>query len=132
MPSAEFQRICRDLVSLSESVTIEVSKNSIKFSCQGDIGNGQVTLKPYDDPEHPENSVSIELSQGVSLSFSLKYLVNFTKATPLSGNVTLRLLEAMPILVEYNMEGVGHLKYVSWFVGLIGSFFLAPKSTDED
>lgn len=110
MPSAEFQRICRDLVALSESVTIEVTKGSIKFSCQGDIGNGQVTLKPYDDPENPAKNVSIELSQGVSLSFSLKYLVNFTKATPLSESVTLRLLEAMPILVEYDME-VGHLQY---------------------
>jgi len=93
-------------------VTIEVSKGSIKFSCQGDIGNGQVTLKPYDDPENPHNNVAIELSQGVTLSFSLKYLVNFTKASPLSGSVTLRLLEAMPILVEYNMEGVGHLQYL--------------------
>jgi proliferating cell nuclear antigen len=113
LPSAEFQRICRDLGALSESVTIDVSKGSIKFSCQGDIGNGQVTLKPYDDPEKPENNVSIELSQGVNLSFSLKYLINFTKATPLSGSVSLRLLDAMPILVEYNMEGVGHLKYIS-------------------
>lgn len=110
LPAAEFQRICRDLVQLSESVTIEVTKGSIKFSCQGDIGNGQVTLKPYDDPEHPENSVAIELSQGVTLSFSLKYLVNFTKATPLSGSVTLRLLDAMPVLVEYNMDGIGHLQ----------------------
>src|SRR5262245_58252070 len=65
LPSAEFQRICRDLVNLSESVTIEVTKGSIKFSCQGDIGNGQVTLKPYDDPENEANNVSIELSQGV-------------------------------------------------------------------
>ena len=133
LPSVEFQRICRDLVALSESVTIEVSKGSIKFSCQGDIGNGQVTLKPYDDTENPANNVAIELSQGVSLSFSLKYLVNFTKATPLSGSVTLRLLEAMPILVEYNMEGVGHLQYSSLgYKLLICSFFLAPKSTDED
>ena len=114
-------------------MTIEVSKGSIKFSCQGDIGNGQVTLKPYDDPENPANNVSIELSQGVSLSFSLKYLVNFTKATPLSGSVTLRLLEAMPILVEYNMEGVGHLQYKPVdYTLLTCSFFLAPKSTDED
>lgn len=119
LPSAEFQRICRDLVALSESVTIDVSKGSIKFSCQGDIGNGQVTLKPYDDPENPANSVSIELSQGVSLSFSLKYLVNFTKATPLSGSVTLRLLDAMPVLVEYNMEGVGHLQYSSFRYALL-------------
>jgi len=111
LPSHEFQRICRDLVTLSESVTIEVSKGAIKFSCQGDIGNGQVTLKPYDDPDTDSNGVSIELSTPVTLSFSLKYLVNFTKATPLSGKVTLRLLESMPILVEYNMEDVGHLQY---------------------
>jgi proliferating cell nuclear antigen len=76
-------------------------------------------LKPYDDPENPANNVNIELSQGVSLSFSLKYLVNFTKATPLSGSVTLRLLDAMPILVEYNMEDVGHLQYSPLILALL-------------
>ena len=87
-------------------------------------------MKPYDDPENPANNVAIELSQGVSLSFSLKYLVNFTKATPLSGSVTLRLLEAMPILVEYNMEGVGHLQYLSSMLAIADVQFFPCTEVD--
>lgn len=46
MPSAEFQRIIRDLTILGESVKIEVTKEGIKFSADGDMGQGQVTLRP--------------------------------------------------------------------------------------
>ena len=54
MSSAEFQRICRDMLTLNESgknllikyiVDIEVTKNEIKFKAEGELGNGCVTLK---------------------------------------------------------------------------------------
>lgn len=34
MPSAEFQRICRDLSTVGESVLISATKDSVKFSTQ--------------------------------------------------------------------------------------------------
>lgn len=46
MPSTEFARIIRDLKELGESVKIEVNKDGIRFSADGDIGSAQVTLKP--------------------------------------------------------------------------------------
>lgn len=46
MPSTEFARIIRDLKELGESVKIEVTKEGIRFSADGDIGSAQVTLKP--------------------------------------------------------------------------------------
>lgn len=46
MPSAEFARIVKDLTILGESVKIEVTKEGVKFSADGDLGSGTVTLRP--------------------------------------------------------------------------------------
>ncbi|KAI9374821.1 proliferating cell nuclear antigen [Aspergillus egyptiacus] len=120
MPSSEFQRICRDLNNLSESVVIEATKEGVKFSCQGDIGSGSVTIRQHTSVDKPEQNVSIVLSEPVALTFSLKYLVNFCKATNLSSKVTLCLSQEVPLLVEYGL-GSGHLR-----------FYLAPKIGDEE
>ncbi|PYH44180.1 proliferating cell nuclear antigen [Aspergillus saccharolyticus JOP 1030-1] len=120
MPAAEFQRICRDLMALSESVVIEATKEGVKFSCQGDIGSGSVTVRQHSNVDKPEQNVSIALSEPVALTFSLKYLVNFCKATNLSNKVTLCLSQEVPLLVEYGL-GSGHLR-----------FYLAPKIGDEE
>ncbi|KAJ5964145.1 uncharacterized protein N7479_004021 [Penicillium vulpinum] len=120
MPSAEFQRICRDLNALSESVVIEASKEGVKFSCQGDIGNGSVTIRQHTNVDKPDQNVVINLSEPVALTFSLKYLVNFCKASNLSSSVVLHLSQEVPLLVEYGL-GSGHLR-----------FYLAPKIGDEE
>lgn len=49
LPSAEFARIVRDLKELGESVKIEVSKEGVRFSADGDIGSASVTLKATTD-----------------------------------------------------------------------------------
>ncbi|KAJ5679173.1 Proliferating cell nuclear antigen PCNA [Penicillium macrosclerotiorum] len=120
MPSMEFQRICRDLNALSESVVIEASKEGVKFSCSGDIGNGSVTIRQHTNVDKPDQNVSIDLSEPVALTFSLKYLVNFCKASNLSSSVKLHLSQEVPLLVEYGL-GSGHLR-----------FYLAPKIGDEE
>ncbi|CAG8704071.1 15076_t:CDS:2 [Dentiscutata erythropus] len=119
MPSSEFQRICRDLMVVSESVTIDVSKGEIKFTAEGELGTGNVKLKPTSTIDKPEESITIELGQTVSLQFSLKYLSNFTRGTPLSEQVMLCLSDNMPLLVEYKMD-IGYIRY-----------YLAPKVGDE-
>ncbi|OBT62995.1 hypothetical protein VE03_07626 [Pseudogymnoascus sp. 23342-1-I1] len=121
MPSAEFKRICMDLMALSESVSIEASKDGVKFSCDGDIGNGAVTLRSHTNVDKPENNVEIELTDSVALTFSLKYLVNFCKASGLSGTVKLCLSPEVPLLVEYALAGSSYLR-----------FYLAPKIGDDE
>ncbi|KAG6231804.1 hypothetical protein E4U26_006401 [Claviceps purpurea] len=121
MPSAEFRRICTDLAAMSESVSIDASKDGIKFSCNGDIGNGAVTLRGVQDIAKPQNNIDIELTEPVSLVFSLKYLVNFCKASNLSEQVKLCLSGDVPLLVEYNVSGNSYLR-----------FYLAPKIGDDE
>ncbi|KAK9478736.1 proliferating cell nuclear antigen, N-terminal domain-containing protein [Lipomyces japonicus] len=115
MPSSDFQRICRDMNAISETITLECTKSGIKFSCDGDIGTGSVTIKPNKSADKPELSTTIELLQPVSVSLSTKYLLDFCKATSLSSQVILKLSDENPILVEYPLAS-GYLQ-----------FYLAPK-----
>merc|ERR1712061_162271 len=46
LPSAEFQKICRDLKEFGETMQVKASKEGITFSVQGDAGGGNVLLKP--------------------------------------------------------------------------------------
>merc|ERR1739847_103990 len=56
LPSSEFQRICRDLKEFGETMVVNASKEGIRFSVQGDIGTGNVLLKPRES-EKPEESI---------------------------------------------------------------------------
>ena len=49
MPSAEFQRICRDLSQIGESVVICCTKEGVKFSASGDLGTGIIGSVVIDD-----------------------------------------------------------------------------------
>ncbi|KAH4034130.1 cyclin [Parastagonospora nodorum] len=121
MPAAEFQRICRDLSALSESVSIECTKEGVKFACQGDIGSGSVQLRQHSSVDKPSENVEIDLTEPVSLTFSLKYLTNFCKASGLSDSVKLCLSSEVPLLVEYGIQNNSYLR-----------FYLAPKIGDEE
>ena len=44
MPSAEFQRVIKDLSQFGESVVISCTKEGVKFSAAGDIGIGNIKL----------------------------------------------------------------------------------------
>ena len=121
MPAAEFQRICRDLASIGETVNISVTKDGIRFSTKGDIGRANITCRQNTSVDNKEEETRINLEEAVTLSFALRYLNSFTKATPLAPQVTLKMSRELPIVVEYAMEQVGYIRY-----------FLAPKIEDEE
>jgi proliferating cell nuclear antigen PCNA len=122
-------------------VTIDVIKEGVRFSASGDSGKGSVTLKPtagsIDD--ETDKSVTIEMSSPVSMTFSLKYLLNFTKATSLSDSVILSMTEQLPLLVEYKVHDVGYVRYVTTAQitnnthhSVSGRYYLAPKMGDDE
>ena len=121
MPASEFQRICRDLAILGDTVTIAVSKDGVKFSVSGEMGSGNMTLRQNSSVDtKEEEQVSIQMEEPVNLNFALRYLNFFTKATPLSSTVILNLSKDVPLVVEYRIEEAGHIR-----------FYLAPKIEDE-
>jgi len=117
MPSSEFMRICRDLASFGDTLTIKVTKEEISFSADGEIVNGVMSLRnsTATDEEMPE-ATQIESKEDITQAFALRYLQNFTKATVLSNVVTLRMSPEVPLLVEYKIDELGYVRY-----------YLAPK-----
>ncbi|CDP05159.1 unnamed protein product [Coffea canephora] len=65
MSSAEFARICKNFSSIGDTVVISVTKKGVKFSTK-------------------EEATIIEMNDPVSLTFALRYLNSFTKASPLA------------------------------------------------
>merc|ERR1712066_415796 len=117
LPSSEFQKICRDLKEFGETMSMSASKEGIRFSVQGDIGTGNVMLKPRES-EKAEDRVTLTVHEPVTATFALRYLVTFAKAAPLCGNVELGLGPDAPLLVKYNLENSEN--------GFM-QFYLAPK-----
>ncbi|KAF8752855.1 Proliferating cell nuclear antigen [Rhizoctonia solani] len=75
--------------------------------------------KSKNDDGDSSGGVMVELGQSVNLTFSLKYLVNFSKSTSLANTVTLKMSNEVPLLVHYKFDQ-GHIQY-----------YLAPKIGDE-
>ena len=121
MPSAEFNRICKDLSQFGDTISISVNKDGVKFSLAGDQTNGSVTLGQHSSADKDENSVTINITEPVSLTFALRYLNIFSKATSISNNVTLSLSTDSPLVVEFKMDSLGYIRY-----------YLAPKIDDEE
>ena len=108
-----------DFINLT-IVTLETSKESIKFSVSGEIGGGSITIKG-NESEKKDDSTILEVDEPVSLSFALRYLNLFNKASNLSNQVVLSMSADTPLVVEYRMEKLGSLR-----------FYLAPKITEEE
>lgn len=121
LPAGEFQRICRDLSSIGDSVVIGANKEGVTFKTTGELGNGKTTLSQYSNPDKDDDEVVIDLKEPVELTFALRYLNFFTKATPLSEAVTLSMSKDVPLVVEYKIGEMGYIRY-----------YLAPKIEDED
>ncbi|KAJ4445137.1 proliferating cell nuclear antigen [Periplaneta americana] len=121
LPAVEFARICRDLSQFGESVIISCTKEGVKFSSVGDIGAANIKLAQTSNVDKEEQAVTIEMQEPVSLTFASKYLNSFTKATSLSTVVQLSMSPDVPLVVEYRIGEIGHIRY-----------YLAPKIEDED
>jgi len=122
MPSAEFQRIIRDLQVLGDTCVISCTKEGVRFSVTGDLGTGNVLVRANAGVDKDEkDQVVIEMDEPVELTFALRYLNFFTKATTLGPVVVISMSPDVPVVVEYPIEQIGHVKY-----------YLAPKIDDAE
>uniref|UniRef100_A0A8C6RY85 Proliferating cell nuclear antigen PCNA C-terminal domain-containing protein n=1 Tax=Nannospalax galili TaxID=1026970 RepID=A0A8C6RY85_NANGA len=119
MPSGEFACMYRDLSHIGDAVVITCAKDRVKFSASGDLGNGNIKVSQTSNVDKEEEAVTIEMNEPAQLTFALRYLNFFTKATPLSPTVTFSMSADVPF--EYKIADMGHLKY-----------YLAPKIEDEE
>jgi proliferating cell nuclear antigen len=116
--SAEFARICRELLTITDTLEISVSKDSINFSVNGDIGTGSVILRHNDSPRAEERTV-IRAVESFKVGYALRYMNLFSRGSALTDTVKFQMQPDCPIVVTFEFE-VGELSY-----------FLAPKITES-
>lgn len=87
MPSAEFQRIVRELGVIGETVKISVTKEAIRFSVSGSQGSGSIVCKQSsgstdgdDEKDKQSSNVQIKIDEDIEQTFALNYLEKFAKA----------------------------------------------------
>ena len=120
MNSSEFSKLCKELYALSETVEFEISSTFVKFSVEGEIGSGSIKIQTGGTGDEAATT-DCKPEETVKLSFALRYLNLFNKAYSLSNQVKLSMAAETPLVVEYEVEQLGTLKY-----------YLAPKITDQN
>jgi proliferating cell nuclear antigen len=63
--SGEFSRICKELQSLSDSITIVTTPDHVQLSVEGQAGSGFIKLTA-NDSDRKEDQTMIEVEEGVT------------------------------------------------------------------
>ena len=100
-------------------MTVQTDKATVKFMVEGEVGKGSVSIESQEGDKEEDNT-TISVTDDVKLSFALRYLNMFNKASSLSNVVNLAMSPDTPLVVEYKIDKLGGLK-----------FYLAPKISDE-
>tara|TARA_Y100000389_G_scaffold103140_1_gene100039 strand:- start:7209 stop:8042 length:834 start_codon:yes stop_codon:yes gene_type:complete len=118
MKSTDFQKICRDMVNISDEIEIKAVDSSLILTCKGEFAEQETVIG-----ECSSNGISFcqnnnlnanngtyekeEIIQGI---FSLKYLTLFAKCTNLCPSIQIYLKNDYPLIVCYNVGSLGEIK----------------------
>lgn len=107
LPSAYFQRLCREMTNLGDYMTISINGSSLKLSCDGSFASQSTSIGESDGCM----AVTESTGEDVEGTFSLRYLSLFTRASGLCNTVQLYLKKDYPLVLSYNVASLGSLKF---------------------
>lgn len=120
IPSANFQRLTRDMQNISSMVMLESHPDKLVLSCQGDFANQTTILGDHEQDESSTVRFQSNTSDIICSTYSLKYLTLFGRSSSLSSVVTLYIKKDHPLVLEFSVGSLGSLKYL-----------LTPQVDDE-
>ena len=108
LPSADFQKIIRDLSCISDKLEIKSVGNELIFKCSGQFASAEIHRAESD------GSMGFILKQDSSKviqgEFSLKNLGYFIKCTNLCQQIEVYLENDLPLVVKYDVASLGSIK----------------------
>jgi proliferating cell nuclear antigen len=108
IPSTDFQKIVRDMSSLSERLEIKCVGDELIFSLSGPFAKVQIRRSECNgNMKYIQKHDSSQVIQG---EFPLKYLSYFIKCTNLCNSIELMLENDLPLIVKYNVASLGEIK----------------------
>jgi proliferating cell nuclear antigen len=116
MSSAKFQKLCRDMASIHDTMTIVSEGNKLVLACNGDCAEQETVLGPADNMTFESST-----DDKVEGKFSLKFLTLFCKATNLCTTVNLFIKQSFLLILQYQVASLGEIR-----------FCLAPMIDDDE
>tara|TARA_B110000037_G_C17036157_1_gene471703 strand:+ start:149 stop:943 length:795 start_codon:yes stop_codon:yes gene_type:complete len=108
MPSNDFNKVCRDMLNLSEVIEIKSIGSQIIFSCKGDFAEQETIMGESTNGLNFKSSSNINnIIQGY---YNLKHLVLFAKCTNMCNSMSIYLKNSYPIVIEFRVGNLGELK----------------------
>lgn len=119
MESYEFNRLCREMQDIGDSLEIKCWKNKIVFTCKGDFTD---RITEYESKEfsknedetilvnichaHGYNTDAPELVQGI---YELKNLASLAKCANLCNELELYMKDGHLMVIKYKIENLGRI-----------------------
>ena len=98
MPSTKLHRICQDLSQIGNCITIAFSDRfRVRFHSSGEIGTGCVYLYPTIYSDEPNQEILFQVKEPMTQTFSLRQMIQMTKATSVAPQVVLKLRTIGPM-----------------------------------
>lgn len=108
LPSADFQKIIRDLSAISDKLEIKSVGNELIFKCQGQFASAEIHRAEAD--ESMKFILKQDSSKVIQGEFSLKNLGYFIKCTNLCQQIEVYLENDLPLVVKYDVASLGSIK----------------------
>ena len=108
LPSADFQKIIRDLSCISDKLEIKSVGSELIFKCQGQFASAEIHRAEAD--ESMKFILKQDSSKVIQGEFSLKNLGYFIKCTNLCPQIEVYLENDLPLVVKYNVASLGEIK----------------------
>ena len=108
MPSGEFNKICRDMINLSEIIEIKSVGSQLIFSCKGEFASQETIIgETSNGLTFVKSGSEDNIIQGY---YNLKHLVLFAKCTNLCNSIEMYMKNNFPIVIKFTVGSLGSLK----------------------
>ena len=108
LPSADFQKIIRDLSCISDKLEIKSVGNELIFKCSGQFASAEIHRAESDGSMG--FILKQESSKVIQGEFSLKNLGYFIKCTNLCSQIEIYLENDLPLVVKYDVASLGSIR----------------------
>ena len=121
MSACQLQDTFKDLVIIGDTCKITSCPNRIQFITSGDMGHVKLSLhNGTTDNTDTTNTTHIVTNTETTLTFALRYLLLFAKASALTDTVAIHLHDEAPMKLLYKICDYGEL-----------CFYIAPRYDNE-
>jgi len=127
VPSNEYQKMCKDMASISQQVQVTAQKYSIKFfGDAGSVYSREVSFGEYDSDSSDDEDGDVEPYRD---EFNTEQLARIVKIAGLGNNIQVFVKKDLPMLFRTNVGGLGKISIYVKSKSLIAADSRPPDIT---